>query len=122
MKSGTAWDQLEPPRQRCGSLVGQGPVYGVTFSSDGSCWRPPAGMAVSIWDAMTGVQKRAIPRRDGDAWSVSFGNNGKWIASGQDAVRCGTWKRSEVFNYRGAAFRCPLRGRVHSRRRSATGP
>jgi serine/threonine protein kinase len=82
----------------------KGPVYGVTFSPDGSKLATTGwDGTVRIWDTAHGTQLQTIKAHDGDAWSVSFGNGGKWVASaGQDAVR--VWDvvtGAEVFSYRG---------------------
>jgi WD40 repeat protein len=60
---------------------------------------------VRIWDAANGTQLHAIKAHDYDAWSVSFGNNGKWVASAGSDGGVRVWDvdtAQEVFAYRGA--------------------
>jgi eukaryotic-like serine/threonine-protein kinase len=82
----------------------RGPVYGVAFCPNCKLVATTGwDGTVRLWDAATGEQKRKIDAHDGDAWSVSFGNKGKWVASaGQDAVK--VWEvdtGKEIFSYRG---------------------
>jgi WD40 repeat protein len=82
----------------------RGAVYGVTFCPNCKLIATTGwDGTVRLWDAATGEQKRKIEAHDGDAWSVSFGNDGKWVASaGQDGVK--VWETdtgAEVFSYRG---------------------
>jgi serine/threonine protein kinase/outer membrane protein assembly factor BamB len=82
----------------------RGAVYGVTFCP-GCKLVATTGWdgTVRLWDAATGEHRLEIEAHEGDAWSVSFGNEGKWVASaGQDAVKVfevATGK--EIFSYRG---------------------
>ena len=82
----------------------QGAVYAVAFSPDGtkiatSGWDG----SVRVWDAANGRQLRTIAAHDYDAWSVSFGSGGAWVASaGPDGVK--VWDvgaGAAVFAYRG---------------------
>jgi WD40 repeat protein len=82
----------------------KGAVYGVTFSPDSKLLATTGwDGTVRIWDAATGVQKHIIKAHDGDAWSVGFGNGGRWIASaGQDGVKVFEVETNkEVFSYHG---------------------
>jgi hypothetical protein len=81
-----------------------GPVWGVAFSPDGSKLATSGwDGTVRIWDARKGSQIQTIKAHDNDAWSVSFGGGGKWVASaGQEAVK--VWNvetGEEIFSYRG---------------------
>jgi hypothetical protein len=82
-----------------------GAVYGVTFCPNCKLLATTGwDGTVRLWDAATGDQKKMIKAHDGDAWSVSFGNGGKWVASaGQDGVKVwDTETGAEVFSYRGS--------------------
>jgi serine/threonine protein kinase len=82
----------------------KGAVYSVTFSPDGKKLAT-AGWdgTVRVWDAAKGTQLKTIRTQSGDAWSVSFGNNGSWLAFAiQDTVR--VWEvetEKEIFKYQG---------------------
>ena len=58
----------------------------------------------SASDAANAWKKHRIDAHEGDAWSVSFGNGGKWIASaGQDGVKVFEVETNkEIFNYHGS--------------------
>ena len=84
----------------------KGPVFGVAFSPDGT------RIATAGWDGVVricdlrGAVVKTIQAYEGDAWAVSFGNGGKWLATGgPDAVK--VWDvetGKEIFTYRGRAF------------------
>jgi serine/threonine protein kinase len=81
-----------------------GPVYGVAFCPKGAKLATTGwDGTVRIWDAIRGSQIQTIKAHEGDAWSVSFGGDGKWVASaGQDGVK--VWNvetGKEIFSYRG---------------------
>ena len=53
-----------------------------TFSPDGKLVATPGGTApCASGTPRPGPELRTIKAHDGDAWSVSFGNGGKWVAS-----------------------------------------
>lgn len=99
------WLRRDNPQVKVSDLAEhKGPVYGVAFSKNSELVATTGwDGTVRIWDAAKGEQKRVIKAHDGDAWSVSFGNDGKWVASaGQDAVK--VWEVAtgkEIFSYRG---------------------
>jgi hypothetical protein len=106
---GTAklWNWADPDANPVGLEQHKGPVYGVAFSPDGTKLATTGwDGTVRIWDVQNdrGELLHTINKaHDGDAWSVSFGGGGKWLASaGQDGVR--VWDvatHAEVFSYRG---------------------
>lgn len=83
----------------------KGSVYGVAFSPDGTKIAT-AGWdgTVRVWHAVRGTQLQTFQAQEGDARSVSFGNNGRWLAAAaQDAIR--VWDletNKEIFTYRGS--------------------
>jgi WD40 repeat protein len=82
----------------------KGAIYSVAFSPDGKSLAT-AGWdgTVRVWDVTKGTQIQTFRPQQGDVWSVSFGNGGKWLAFAvQDTVR--VWEvesGKEIFNYHG---------------------
>jgi len=82
----------------------KGSVYGVAFSSDGTRIATAGWDGTArVWNANRGTQLQIFRAADRDAWSVSFGNGGKWLAcAAQDAVRVWDLETGkEIFIYRG---------------------
>ncbi|MCE9566435.1 MAG: serine/threonine protein kinase [Planctomycetes bacterium] len=103
---GTAkvWNWADPTAEPVGLGEHKGPVYGIAYSPDGTKLATTGwDGTVRIWNAALGSVIQTIKAHDGDAWSVAFGNGGKWVASaGQDGVK--VWDvdtGNEVFAYRG---------------------
>jgi serine/threonine protein kinase len=99
------WDPLEadaPPRLVLAEH--KGAVYSLAFSPDGKKLAT-AGWdgTVRVWDTVKGTQLQTFRFQEGDAWSVSFGNGGKWLAFAvQDTIR--VWEletEKEIFKYHG---------------------
>ena len=83
----------------------KGAVYSVAYSPDGTKLAS-AGWdgTVRVWDiASGGTQIHVLQPKDGDAWSVCFGNDGQWLAYAiQDTVRvCEVATEKEIFAYHG---------------------
>jgi eukaryotic-like serine/threonine-protein kinase len=82
----------------------KGAIYSVAFSPDGKNLAT-AGWdgTVRVWDVTKGTQIQTFRPQQGDVWSVSFGNGGKWLAFAvQDTVR--VWEvesGKEIFKYQG---------------------
>jgi WD40 repeat protein len=98
------WNWADPDSAPTTLGEHRGPVYAVAFSPDGTKLATTGwDGTVRLWDAAKGSLIKTIKAHDGDAWSVSFGGGGKWVASaGQDGVR--VWDVDtghEVFAYRG---------------------
>jgi len=99
------WSRIDNPGVKKTDLgEHQGPVYGVAFSPDSKLVATTGGDgSIRIFDPANGLQKHKISAQEGDSWSLSFGNGGKWIASaGQEGVKVFEVESGkEVFNYRG---------------------
>jgi serine/threonine protein kinase len=97
------WSKIDNPDVKKTDLAEHlGPIYGVAFSPDSTLVATSGGDGkVRICYATNGALKRKLDAQEGDAWSVSFGNNGKWIASaGQDGVKVFEVESSkEIFHY-----------------------
>jgi WD40 repeat protein len=83
----------------------KGAVYAVTFSPDGSKLATAGWDGTArVWNSTSGDLLHTFKAEEGDAWSVSFGNKGKWLAFAvQDTVR--VWEvdsEKEIFKYQGA--------------------
>lgn len=82
----------------------KGAVYSVAFSPNGE-QLATAGWdgTVRLWETKNGTLTNKYQVEDGDAWSVSYGNGGKWLACAvQDTVR--VWEvetHKEIFKYHG---------------------